>query len=459
MFLIKGENNIKDIITTLLLSVNMNKEAFLYLFDHYSLGDVNFKKINTINLLSGYSKRILTDKSNLMEWFNKINFSASIRSIVFSKYNETDVKHFLERGPKHKFLKPSDGFAGKNIAVIDSVEEVKQFLEIKSDLYKPTNRWVLQDALEDVATFHRYKFHLRVFLVVVVRNEHVSVCISNYHAYRLSTDMYNVRQLKKPEIFNTHDKTNSRVAFFPMELPDRWSSTDTKTAMVQIAKEFSSIFKQQHSFIPDWKLKNGYEVFGADVIFNKFNKPYIIEINTKTGFSIHHHVFLPEILHLGLGGAPLKLFSTLYGTPEGRITPFTKPLTTFYETTYKNSLEVNDAFKSLFHIPLEEEADRGYFDYQKTFKTRQEHQMFFIKGTFGTKPQIEDILSSVDLKDEILIILFHNFFITDVQLLEFQKMPRAIINRITGISKYLLTNKYELMQFYLILGLMIFEFY
>lgn len=372
MFLVKGEDKLKNIITTLLLSVNMNKEAFLYLFDHYLLGDVDFKKINTLNLLSGYSKHILTDKSNLMEWFNKINFSASLHSIVFSKYNETDIKKFLERGPKHKFLKPSDGFAGKDIIVIDSAEEVKQFLEKRADLHKPTNRWVLQDALEDIATFYRYKFHLRVIIIVVVRDKNVSIYISNFHQYVLSTDMYNVRRLKEPEIYDTHKKRNSRVAFFPMKLPDQWSSNDAKKAMVQITKDFVSIFKQQHTFSPDWKVKNGFEILGADVIFNTHGKPYILEINTKMSIFPSQLLFFPEILHLGLGGAPLKLFSTLYGRPEGRITPFIKPLTRFYETIYKNSLEVNDAFKSLFNIPLEEEADRDYFEYQNMVKSKKE---------------------------------------------------------------------------------------
>jgi len=443
MFLIKGEDKNKDIITTLLLSVNMNKEVFLYLFDHYLLGDVDFKKINTINLLSGYSKRILTDKSNLMEWFHKINFSASIRSIVFSKYNETDIKNFLERGPKHKFLKPSDGFAGKDIIVIDSAEEVKKYLENKE-----AKRWVLQDALEDIATFHRFKFHLRVIIIVVVRDKNVSIYISNFHQYVLSTDMYNVRRLKEPEIYDTHKKRNSRIAFFPMELPDRWTPTDTKKAMVQITRDFFSIFKQQHSFIPDWKVKNGFEILGADVIFNTNGKPYILEINTKMSIFPSQLLFFPEILHLGLGGAPLKLFSTLYGTPEGRITPFTKPLTTFYETIYKNALEINDAFKSIFHISLEEEADKSYFEYQKTVKTRQEQQeqqKFLVQGTYSAKEQIISILSSVNLKDEAMLLLFDNWYdsILDLNIRDFHT-----INRSKGNSKDILTNKYELMQYF-----------
>jgi hypothetical protein len=71
-----------------------------------------------------------------------------------------------------------------------------------------------------------------------------------------------------------------------------------------------------------------------------------------------------------LGGAPLKLFTCIYGTPEGRITPFTKPLTTFYKTPYATINEVNSAFETIFHTKLEQESDRSYFDYIKPRKMR-----------------------------------------------------------------------------------------
>jgi hypothetical protein len=75
-------------------------------------------------------------------------------------------------------------------------------------------------------------------------------------------------------------------------------------------------------------------------------------------------VCLPEAFHIGLGGAPMKLFSPLYGTSMGRSTSFTKPLITFYETMYVPASNVKDAFQTLFHTKLEEEADRAYLEYQ-----------------------------------------------------------------------------------------------
>lgn len=377
MLLIKGTFDVKDQMESILSSVDLKHEALLLLLDNwkeYLFNDSKhfkeiFKKFKTINNLLGRSKDVLTNKYDLMQYFSKTKNSHGLPSIVFKHFNESTIQAFLKSGSKHKFLKASDGFAGKGITVVNSIEEIKEFI----DLYKPSRAfqgWILQDALEDISTFQGYKFHIRVLITVTVCNESVSVCIGNMHFYRFSKDTYNKSKLKEKDTYNTHRKTNSKNSFFPMELPDGWTAADAKNAMKTINKTFRSLFQNQHAFLPDWKIKNGYDILGVDIVFDTKHKMYILEINKKIGLGLENIVNIPEIFHLGLGGAPLKLFTCIYGTPEGRTTPFTKPLTTFYETTYKNSLEVNDAFKSLFHIPLEEEADRGYFEYQKMSKPK-----------------------------------------------------------------------------------------
>jgi hypothetical protein len=372
MLLIKGSindeiTNWKDVFITLLSSVDMKKEALLLLLDHYSLKGIDLKKFNTINRLKGASKDLLTDKYKLIEWFMKIKFHGNLPAIVLPSFHQKDVEAFLKRGTKHKFLKPSDGFAGAGIHVIDSVEEVKQAMEAKESSKKPFSGWVLQDALEDIATFQGYKFHLRVTIVVVVQDRRVCVFIGNFHSYGISPDLYNITQLKNKRIYNTH---NTKQHFFPMDAPDRWTSDDCKKAMHQINQDFKFIFKQKHTFFPDWNIKNGYELLGADVIFDTKHRSYILEINSRPAYELEHLCFYPELLHIGLGGAPLKLFSTLYGTPKGRITPFIKPLSTFYETIYKTASDVNNEFKTLFHVSLEKKSDRAYFEYQKMSKPK-----------------------------------------------------------------------------------------
>jgi hypothetical protein len=370
MYLIKGTYGVKEQIESILSSIDLNKEMVLLFFNNWTdtmdnVDLIKYRTINnvTINRLKGYSKCILTDKYELMQWFVKKRFPQSLPCMVFFKYDESTIRSFLSRGSKHKFLKASDGFEGKGIKVIDSIKEVKEYI----DLYKPTGNfqgWILQDALEDISTFQGYKFHLRVWIAAVVRNGSVSIYINSNHFYVFSKDVYDIQRIKEEDIFDSHKKRNTKNAFFPMERPDGWSVQETEQAVKQINKTFASIFKHHHAFLPDWKMKNGYDLLGADVMFDKKHNMSIIEINTKTGISKQSLICLPEVFHLGLGGAPLKFFTCLHGRSEGRITPFTKPLTTFYETQYKSVSEVNDAFQTLFHTKLEQEADRAYFEHQ-----------------------------------------------------------------------------------------------
>jgi len=298
-----------------------------------------------------------------MQWFVKKQFPQSLPCILFFKYDEAMIKQFLSRGSKHKFLKASDGYSGSGIKVIDSVKEVKEYI----DAYTPTRQfqgWILQDALETISTFQGYKFHLRVWIVVVVQKGVISIYINNNHVYVFSKDIYDIQKIKEEDVYNSHQYRNAKNAFFPMERPDGWTVQETEQAVKEMNRTFASIFRQQNKFSPDWQMKNGYELFGADVLFDKKRNMSIIEINAKTGMTPSKIMCLPEVFHLGLGGAPLKLFTCLHGTSLGRTTPFTKPLTTFYGTQYKTVSEVKDAFQTLFHTKLEQEADRAYFEHQ-----------------------------------------------------------------------------------------------
>jgi hypothetical protein len=368
MFCIKGDNPEKEAIRSILSSVgsketdSISDASFLFLLNRYGSLPRDLSNIITINRLSGSSKDRLTDKFELMKLFQTLKIG--LPTLLFKTFQEHSITTFFNHGTTHKFLKASDGFAGSGNKVVDSIDEVKDFVEA----YKPTKEfkgWILQDALETTATFHKYKFHLRVILVAVVHNRKTSIYISNYHTYVLSNEHYDVGRLKEATVYDTHKKRNIQNGFFPMEPPDGWTIQDAEEAMRQIRQMLRSIFERHHIFQPDWKVKHGYEVLGVDVLFDTEHDPYILEINQKMGFYPSQTMFLPEILHIGLGGAPLKLFKSLYGISNSAITPFTESLTTFYRSQYKTVSEVQHAFHTLFHITLEENGDRAYYLYQK----------------------------------------------------------------------------------------------
>jgi hypothetical protein len=352
----------------------MKDEAFLYLFrelSHSEIFKIDFLEFDTVNNIIGPSLLLLSRPARLHEWFSSIKFSASLPTIEFREFNKTDIEDFLKKGTKLKFLKINRGFGGEDIHVVDSVEEIKQFVDEKQrkhEIINPgdrTRRWILQDALEDVATYEGYKFHLRVLIVVVVRDKDVSVYISNYHAYEFSKELYDVKRLKERSIFNSHKHQNTKTAFFPMEHPDHWTTANTERTMNQIISLFKTIFEHQHDFLLNkYNIKNGFTLLGADVLLDSKQNPYILEINHAPVIYNVHNIFIPEYFHLAMGGAPLKLFSTLYGTPEGRTTPFIKPLETFYKTIYPSTVALNRAVEKTFLVPFDNDSYYGYLLYQ-----------------------------------------------------------------------------------------------
>jgi hypothetical protein len=179
-------------------------------------------------------------------------------------------------------------------------------------------------------------------------------------------------------VYNTHIKQNAKNAFFPMELPDGWTPTEATRDMNQITQMIRNVIQKNHKFRPDWSVKNGYELLGVDVVFDKSHRPYILEINEKMAIYPSQLLFFPELFHLALGGTSMKLFSLIYGTSENRTTPFTKSLSTFYGTQYASVSEIQHAYKTLFHTKLQQESDRAYLLYQSqphsVRTTRKKHR-------------------------------------------------------------------------------------
>jgi len=369
MFCVKGDNPEKEAIKSILSSsslreTSVQEASFLLLLNRYGSLPRDLSSVTTINRLTGESKDVLTEKYTFMEMLAELHSKAALPILLFRTIREKDILQFMNRGTTYKFLKASDGFAGSGNKVVDSVEEVVSFV----NSYTPTKEfkgWILQDALETTATFKGYKFHLRVIVVVVVRNRKTSIYISNYHTYVLSNEVYDVRRLKEPEIYDTHKKRNTRNAFFPMERPDKWTAEEARAGMGRIARILHDIFAIQHSFKPDWNINNGYELLGVDILFDSKHHPYILEINQKMAFYPSQTVFLPEILHLGLGGSAMELFRPLYGPSSYEITPLAESLRSFYSISYTSPTKVQKTFQTLFHTKLEEEGDRAYYLYKK----------------------------------------------------------------------------------------------
>jgi len=223
---------------------------FVFLSGQYAYyrNHINLKKSLLTNLIE-YPN--ITDKSKLYEKFKGESFIKD--SITITDKIPELPSSFL------KILKPVDGFGGKDIRIVETREEIEEWM----NKYK-YSKWVLQDYVKESALLNGEKFYLRVFVLVI--DTHVYVC--------------------NKSVFVTSNYTQY---YYPETLPDGWKR---KTEIKDIFK----IVLKDIKLKPDWNSKNSYYIFGADVMFEK-RKPILIEFNKKPGLTAKELLYIiPELL-------------------------------------------------------------------------------------------------------------------------------------------------------------------
>lgn len=238
----------------------------------YQRNKFDTKKSNWISLLWGKSVERLTNKYELHKHHPKASFLIPTKLIDQGEALPKLPSEFL------KILKPVEGFSGSGITIVQSKEEVTDWLEKHLDF----KQWILQDYITSPALKDGHKFHLRVF--VLVRKSHGKereVFVANYKIYNKAEEIYKQDDWLNPKIHDTHYKPGKPV-LFPTSLPDGWTSEDGTKIQRKINLILKKLLEDETEFKPEWNAKNGFEVFGVDILFDE-KKPYILEFNNKMG--------------------------------------------------------------------------------------------------------------------------------------------------------------------------------
>jgi hypothetical protein len=243
-----------------------------------------------VSLLYGDAKRILTNKANL-------DFPEyTPKTYTISSPEDVPVIRSLY------ILKPVGGFQGKGIRVLDSRAEARAWIQDHPE-YKD---WVLQKYIQDPATFQGYKFHLRVVVCVIQEKDKRYVYVCNRNRYVLAKEPYVKGDWTNFDIHDTHAKSNPKIAFFPDELPDGWTSGNSRAIEDCIHTIWLHVAKK--SMRTDLDGKNGFELFGADIMFEK-KHPYLLEFNKKMALFPSQAFMAPTIPALVLQKEPGTLWT------------------------------------------------------------------------------------------------------------------------------------------------------
>lgn len=231
---------------------------------------IDGSNINWLSILYGKSVLKLCNKETLHKEYSKSSF------LIPTKIIKTASQLSSIKFDNPKILKPAKGWKGSGIAIVTSKEEAEDWLH-KHSKY---DSWLIQDYIMNPALKNGYKFHLRV--LVLVKKPHGAkreVYVATHKFYVKATKKYKESDWEDPDIHDTHFKP-MKIETFPQTIPDDWTKESTLAADTRIDNIIKDLLKHETDFIPDWNAKNGFEVFGADIIF-KGHTPYLLEFNNK----------------------------------------------------------------------------------------------------------------------------------------------------------------------------------
>lgn len=250
-----------------------------------------------MNILSS-EKNIIANKYQLYINFNKYfpkecekymakswNFTTFLKHHTKVKeiiHQNTDDTHF-----KYVYIVRPVGvgaFSGKDIFIVYN----KKTLDNSKKIIGKYENTIISNYITNPMLFEGRKFHLRTYFLVATINGKYKTYF--YELYELFTaeKQYNNNDFLDKDIHDTHFKSTPRDIQCPYDLePDLQKIFNNKIyPKMQDCMFYISKMMEKYT-IPYPQSKNAFEVFGCDFLVKDNYDVILMEINDKTGFTMH----------------------------------------------------------------------------------------------------------------------------------------------------------------------------
>ena len=214
--------------------------------------------------------------TNLMEKFPE-NPYIKKQFILKPNQDPTEFAHVFQQAPVW-IVKPVHGFKGQGIHIIRNTEQLQQ-LKQKID---PTETYVIQEYIINPLLWdNKYKFHLRVMFIIT---SSPSIAIYESYVAILAKDPYNDEDFSNKDVHDTHATDGLNVIDCKDELVQQYGN-DNFLKMNKQIHDALGLLPQLFDPKPYNESTEGFEVFGADIMFDDNFQLYFIEVNRKLAFS------------------------------------------------------------------------------------------------------------------------------------------------------------------------------
>lgn len=260
----------------------------------YYRNRINTKKSTWISLLHGPSVERLCEKEALHRLYGSRGY------FIPTQFASVEDMPRISGGYP-KIIKPTKGFAGSGIRIVNSKTELHTWMATHLEY----SDWMIQSYVKSPALLNGHKFHLRVLVMIVQPHDgERQVYVANKGFYVPAKLPYVQGEWENTDIHDTHYRPGL-VRMYPDVLPDDWKTG----SMRPIHTILADLLKEESQFRPEWNAVNGFEVFGADILFDK-RSPRLLEFNNKMSLKGRESYAVP-ILSLLLDGNDQPYFTRI----------------------------------------------------------------------------------------------------------------------------------------------------
>lgn len=235
-----------------------------------------------IKNLSGNDKHFLTNKANLSFF---IDDRYLMKTYNCDLKNNLDIYKNIFENEKVFILKPIKGREGIGIRIVENFEEMREYfretiLKINFKKVKETDKWVIQEYIQNPYLYKNRKFHFRVYFLIVGKK------IFYFNKFLIITAILEYKNLNymNEKIHDSHYNEKSiRNKIYPEDFTEDYELIETID--LQIKDIFENIKKNIklpfQSYPED---KNSYEVFAADIMLTNDKQLKVLELNHSIGY-------------------------------------------------------------------------------------------------------------------------------------------------------------------------------
>ena len=226
--------------------------------------------IDSNNKMCKLSDNCMNNKIKLYQILEKKDYIP--KSYIFNKFNFYKFKNIIKKNQIY-ILKPESEFARKGMMIINNFESVEKHIRSES-----RNGWVFQKYITNPLLFKKKKFHIRVYSLVIRRNDHLTAFVHKIGYVYLANKEFTLSSLEfdihmtGAKYCNVHSFQEFKTYFGNKTFNHIWKQIKF------IVQDSVSNFNKYNTFnLPN--KDTAFHLFAYDILVDSNKKAFLLEIN------------------------------------------------------------------------------------------------------------------------------------------------------------------------------------